>query len=589
MRTKAHQCSRFDRRLVEQHDRNVVLDRKHSFALRALERRAVFDELDFRLAVRAREDFEQLWIDGHAQAPKLQAAQPGRHCPLCRGATVRVVRGMIIRVIGGIPRTPRRGLRQNTAAVIIFSQMRTFALALAVSGALAANVAAQSGGPAESAAYYFLLGRHLESEGDIDEAIAAHRRAIELQPGSAELHAELAGVYARQDRAREALDLAEAALERDPDNREANRVLGLVYAAFTDQRRPIRPGDKPAEYSARAIASLEKARGENMFDSAVELMLGRLYLQSGAYAAAVPTLEGVVADQPGYPEAVWLLSLAYEAAGQIDRALATLQEGPLFYRGRVRLAELLERERRWKEAAEAYAEARAMNPRGSDLTPRYAAALLASGSATEAKKILDAALSKKGRDEDPLLLYLLAASQRQLNDLAAAEVTARKLRTIAPTDPRGMYVLAQILDARRDADGAESALRELLARDPLDAPALNYLGYMFAERGVKLDEAIELVQRALTVEPTNPSYLDSLGWAYFRQGRFDLADAPLTEAAAKLPSNSVVQDHLGDLRYKQERYREAAAAWERSLAGDGDSIDRARIEQKLRDARARLR
>jgi Flp pilus assembly protein TadD len=252
------------------------------------------------------------------------------------------------------------------------------------------------------------------------------------------------------------------------------------------------------------------------------------------------------------------------------------------------LAELHERERRWKEAAEAYAEARAINPRALDLAPRYAAALLASGSASEAKKVLDAALSAKGRTEDPLLLYLLAASQRQLNDLAAAELTARRLRAIAPTDPRGMYVMAQILDARKDADGAERALRELLARDPLDAPALNYLGYMYAERRVKLDEAVELVQRALKVEPANPSYLDSLGWAYFQQGRLDLADGPLTEAAAKLPSNSVVQDHLGDLRYRQERFREAAAAWERSLAGDGDSIDRARIAQKLRDARARL-
>ena len=97
------------------------------------------------------------------------------------------------------------------------------------------------------------------------------------------------------------------------------------------------------------------------------------------------------------------------------------------------------------------------------------------------------------------------------------------------------------------------------------------------------------MQRALKVEPGNPSYLDSLGWAYYQQGKMDLADPPLTQAAAQLPSSSTVQDHLGDLRFKQQRYADALAAWERSLAGDGDSIDRTRVEKKVRDARARVK
>ena len=139
-----------------------------------------------------------------------------------------------------------------------------------------------------------------------------------------------------------------------------------------------------------------------------------------------------------------------------------------------------------------------------------------------------------------------------------------------------------------DFEGAERSLRDLLQRDPGDATALNYLGYMLAERGQRLDEAVDLVQRALKLEPGNPSFLDSLGWAYFQQGKLDLADPPLTEAASKMPNNSVIQDHLGDLRFKQQRFADAAAAWERSLAGDGDSIDRPRIQKKIQDARSRL-
>jgi Flp pilus assembly protein TadD len=129
----------------------------------------------------------------------------------------------------------------------------------------------------------------------------------------------------------------------------------------------------------------------------------------------------------------------------------------------------------------------------------------------------------------------------------------------------------------------------LLAKDPQDANALNSLGYMLADHGVRLDEAVDLVQRALKVEPANPSFLDSLGWAYFRQGKLDLADPALTQAAEQLPTSSAVNEHLGDLRFKQERYADAVAAFERSLAGDGESIDRAKVEKKVRDARQRVK
>ena len=221
---------------------------------------------------------------------------------------------------------------------------------------------------------------------------------------------------------------------------------------------------------------------------------------------------------------------------------------------------------------------------------------------------------------DAALLYLLAESQRQVKDYAAASATLATLRKTFPDDVRGLMMDAQLKRSRGeraaalaafaslvervpDASGiayqyaqlleeagrlpeAEAVLRSVLARDPKDATALNALGYMFADRGVRLPEAVELLQRALTIEPGNPSFLDSLGWAFFRQGQLREAEAPLVEAAAKLPRNSVIQDHLGDLRFRQARYADAVAAWERALAGDGESIDRATIQQKLREARA---
>jgi tetratricopeptide (TPR) repeat protein len=437
------------------------------------------------------------------------------------------------------------------------------------------------------AAYYFLLGRHLEDQGRVDAALAAFKQAVAAQPESAELRAELAAFYARQDRSLEAVDAAREAIQRDPDNREGNRILGSVYASLAEQRQPLKPGDDVTQYSAIAIASLERARRDAIVDTGLEMMLGRLYVSTGATEKAIATLDRVLVDQPGYPEAVWLLAYAHERAGNVDKAIDTLTSGPPFYRGAAHLAELYEQQRRWKDAAGAYADAQKLNPRAVDLTPRRAASLINAGEAAAARDLLAPLAS--AAPPNPVILYLLAEAQRSLKDLAAAEETARKLREAAPEDVRGLYVLAQVLDDKKDIAGAERALRQILERDPLDATALNFLGYMLADRGARLDEAVDLVQRALKVEPANPSFLDSLGWAYFRQGHLDKADAPLTEAAAKLPENSVVQDHLGDLRFRQQRYSDAAAAWERSLAGDGDSIDRAHVERKLRDARARVK
>jgi tetratricopeptide (TPR) repeat protein len=468
---------------------------------------------------------------------------------------------------------------------------RTALLILAVVLAGPAPAAAQPGGsPApDSARYFFLLGRYYESKGEIDKAIASHKQALSLQSDSAELRAELAGVFARQDRAPEAVDMAEAALAQDPANREANRIIGSVYAALAEQRQSLKPGDDPALYVPRAIGALERARQDGGADLGLEVTLGRLYLQSKAFDKAIPLLRRVSLQQPGSAEVAVLLATAEDAVGRTTDALGTLRRvlagNPKSLRAWVLLAELSEKGSAWDSAADAYGHAQELNPR-IDLSTRRAAALINAGKAPAARDLLKTgAASPKA---EPLLLYLYATALRQTGDLAGAEETARRLRTAAPDDPRGMYMLAQVLEARKDFEGAERSLRDILQRDPGDATALNYLGYMLAERGQRLDEAVDLVQRALELEPGNPSFLDSLGWAFYRQGKLDRADPPLSEAASKMPNNSVIQDHLGDLRFKQQRFADAAAAWERSLSGDGDAIDRAQIQKKIQDARSRL-
>jgi Flp pilus assembly protein TadD len=96
------------------------------------------------------------------------------------------------------------------------------------------------------------------------------------------------------------------------------------------------------------------------------------------------------------------------------------------------------------------------------------------------------------------------------------------------------------------------------------------------------------VQRALDQDPDNGAYLDSLGWAHFRRGDLGLAEKFLAAAAAQLPENSEIQDHLGDVFAGLGRLADAVTAWTRALDGDGEDVERAAIERKLTDARSRL-
>ena len=548
----------------------------------------------------------------------------------------------------------------------------------------------------EDATYYFLLGRYLEGAGKIDEAIAALRKAIALEPRGAEPRAELAGLYARQDKASEAVAAAEDALTVDARNQEANRILGSVLAALGEQRQPAKPGDDVAAYPKRAIAALEIARGDGTGDLSVDLALSRLYLDADRPADAIPLLRRIVLEQPQYAEGSVLLADAQEAAGAPDAAVETLtnllDDQPQFFRGRVQLAELYEHQRRWPQAADAWAKVQTLNPRNTEVAARRATALINGGRPGDARDVLAAAL--KVAPNDLRMSFMLVQAQRDAGDLDGAEATARAVQAAHPEDARATYILAQTLDARgrhqevidlltpeivrqkaakvkgtqvamllgsaglalqqlrrydeaiasfkegielapeepvrsvlliqgysaagrhKEAlDTAEKArarfpqdatvlyqlgaaldragrrpesekvFRDVIARDPLDAGALNYLGYMLAEHGTSLDEAVTFIRRALVIEPENPSFLDSLGWAYVQQGKLDLADSPLSAAAAKMPKNSVIQDHLGDLRQKQNRQADAIAAWQKALTGDGDSLDRAKVQKKIDAAR----
>jgi Flp pilus assembly protein TadD len=149
-------------------------------------------------------------------------------------------------------------------------------------------------------------------------------------------------------------------------------------------------------------------------------------------------------------------------------------------------------------------------------------------------------------------------------------------------------------DRQKKYDASEAEFRKVLALNPDNAGALNYLGYSLADRNVRLDEAFQMVKKAVDLEPDNPAYMDSLGWVYYRQGKLNDAEQFLVRALEGT-KDPTVHDHLGDIYFKEGKTRDAVTQWQASLkeynAGnqdDVDAADMAKVTQKLQTAQAQL-
>ncbi len=163
-------------------------------------------------------------------------------------------------------------------------------------------------------------------------------------------------------------------------------------------------------------------------------------------------------------------------------------------------------------------------------------------------------------------------------------------------DTRYVLFLRGALEERqKHFDAAEDYFRKLLAIDPNNSMTLNYLGYMLADRGVKLSDALAMLQKAVQLDPQNYAYLDSLGWAYFKMGQYPLAEENLRKASERVSTDPTVHDHLGELYEKTGRLRLAVAQWDQSLAqysrtvaADVDETDVSKVQKKLETAKVKL-
>jgi len=178
---------------------------------------------------------------------------------------------------------------------------------------------------------------------------------------------------------------------------------------------------------------------------------------------------------------------------------------------------------------------------------------------------------------------------------AAALDAAEKLNPAKEEQENIHFMRGAMLERQKKIEAAETEFRKVLALNPDNPGALNYLGYMLVDHGKKVEEATGMIKKALDADPENGAYLDSLGWAYFQQGKLDEAEDLLVRALDLIGDDPTVHDHLADVYMKLGKTKEAITQWQASLkefhgfAGiDSEPEDVAKVTRKLDAARVRL-
>ncbi|HVR29442.1 MAG TPA: tetratricopeptide repeat protein [Thermoanaerobaculia bacterium] len=351
----------------------------------------------------------------------------------------------------------------------------------------------------------------------------------------------------------EGLLLAAEALQQLQRSKEALQLLRRGEAQFAE---PLRIQLKRAEI---LLANGEKGEADKVLgklgDSAdvpTLLALAQFHLEREDAARIIPVLRRLLAAEEGAVEEgmrreiVFLLADSLARTGREHDALRLLQSEE----GRFADASELDRQRLQLEQAEV---------------------LEALGRYQEARQILDRLAASNDRQA---ALLLVQHYQTRSNYEAMLPVLERAIATDRGAgDVDLVFSLAVANERLGRYAAAEAAFREVLALDPDDGRTLNYLGYMWADRGENLEQALELIQRAVALEPDNGAYVDSLGWVYYRLGRLSEARHHLEEAARLLPEDATILEHLGDLYVALDIPEKARELYRRALAMDDENVE----------------
>jgi len=444
------------------------------------------------------------------------------------------------------------------------------------------------------------LGKALIEAGRYSEAIEYLNRAIADDPQNPE-----------------AIELLREAIESTDINQSANSVEALQQAVFANPENAsliillaqtqARSGkvDDAAKLLRASIA--KKGDTDKLFAASLQISLGDIYAEAERFDEAVPAYEEalkargvqnrlVTDDERNFALTAYdKIIQTYKTANRLNEAKSTIESSRRLF-GKDDLfadKQLIKFYRETGKKQEALQAVRAARTRFADdysLLRLEASILTENGKVDEAAALIKSLINKKNPanlspfyDDFSNYIFISTLYSEAKRGKEAIE-TANQAFSAAKTEDQRQIARLSLATAQQmsgDFKLAEETLRGLLKQSPRNPIALNNLGYFLLERNEKFNEALDLIQQAVKIDPTNPSYLDSLGWAYFKLGKFDDAEKHLKNAARLAMSSATVYEHLGDVYHKQNKHDLAKSVWQKALNFTSDTEITERIKAKL--------
>ncbi len=444
-----------------------------------------------------------------------------------------------------------------------------------------------------SAALYDLLGTAYAKSNNFSGAEEAFQRAVTLEPDEASHRKGLAQALLSDHKYDQALSQYERLTKIESDNPENYLRMSQIY-------RHLNQLDK-SENNLMQAKKYAPGSLEVLYNEAL------LYEAQARYKDAIQVLSDAIAgvkaqQQEGQPAPNALtilyeqLGMAYRQSGDFssaERSFEDMQElGPASQkRGELLLIDTYRISGDIKRAIAEAEKARTADPIDQSLAVTYAMLLGDNGQTDDATKVLRALIHGNQTDRETYLD--LAQIEERGKRYADAQTDANKALSMSQDDSDKetvWFLLGSIYDGQKQYDQAEQMFRQALAINPHDAMVLNYYGYMLADRGVRLDEAITMIRSAVVEDPTNGAYLDSLGWAYYKQGNLAEAQQYLQQAVSHSANDPTVLGHLGEVYAKlgqtdraEQTWEKALVYWHKALPADYEAEKVSDLETKLKN------
>jgi len=438
----------------------------------------------------------------------------------------------------------------------------------------------------------YLLGNAYMQTHNLDKAEGAFEKALEREPDSQDIRRAYAEALMAHGKMQKARDQFEEILKVTPEDGATYLRLGQLdreMGRFDDARqdfehaKTLAPDNLEVPYQQ---ALLEDTQGhEDKAIAILEDLLKKTAKPGGNYNPAEANNRSVFLQRLGQ---IYRAEEKYAEAIETFQSIVALgkDQAP---RGEALIVETYQLNRQPQKAMAEVNEAIQKYPHNQQLLMQRASLLGEQGHRDEAVKQLQGMLNNTPQDQDVYLAIAQIYSQAKQYPKAEAVIQKALALSNNPDDQEyARFMLGSVYEREKKFDLAEEQFKKVLAVDPLNDAASNYLGYMLADRGVRLDESVHYIEKALQLEPNNGAYLDSLGWAYYKMNRFGQAEAPLQKAVQLISNDPTVREHLGyvylALGKKVEAQREwehALKIWRKASASDFGPEQAAKLRKKL--------